>query len=95
MGYAVFVKHSCIVHTTETNCGACADNCPTQAILMAPYKEGLFIPEVDTKICIGCGGCEYVCPAKPHKAIYVEGYTIQTNVIILEETVHAVDSFGF
>ena len=29
-----------------------------------------------TDQCIGCGKCEYLCPARPFSAIYVEGYTI-------------------
>ena len=32
----------------------------------------LKIPEVTDDICIGCGACEYACPAIPYKAIYVE-----------------------
>jgi polyferredoxin len=73
MGYVVFVKTNCVVYTDETYCGACSEHCPTQAVSMVPYKNGLTIPQVNTDICVGCGGCEYVCPAKPAKAIYVEG----------------------
>lgn len=42
---------------------------------MVPYDEDprLFIPEVNNDICIGCGACEYPCPTKPYKAIYVDG----------------------
>jgi ferredoxin len=28
---------------------------------------------VDTERCIGCGACEYVCPARPEGAVRVEG----------------------
>ena len=30
-------------------------------------------PVVDKELCIGCGACEYLCPARPFSAIYVEG----------------------
>jgi ferredoxin len=40
---------------------------------MVDYKNGLKIPEVNNDICIGCGACEYACPTKPYKAIYVDG----------------------
>jgi ferredoxin len=40
---------------------------------MIPYKNGLTIPAIDDKICVGCGGCEFICPVRPQRAIYVEG----------------------
>ncbi|MBI5727961.1 MAG: 4Fe-4S binding protein, partial [Ignavibacteriales bacterium] len=45
---------------------------PTKAVTMVPYNK-LKLPEIKEKICIGCGACEYACPVKPYKAIYVEG----------------------
>ena len=27
------------------------------------------------KLCIGCGACENLCPARPFSAIYVEGHS--------------------
>lgn len=32
------------------------------------------VPVVNKDKCIGCGACEYICPARPLAAIYVEGY---------------------
>ncbi len=81
IGIAHFVLQNCIVHDKERRCGACAEICPNKAIRMVPYKNSLSIPEINPEICIGCGACEYVCPAVPRKAIYVEGNDIQ-NVIM-------------
>lgn len=72
-GIAKFVKNNCIVITNETECVACSEHCPTKATTMISYKNDLVIPEIDESICIGCGACEFACPAKPYKAIYVEG----------------------
>ena len=36
----------------------------------------LVIPEVNDTICIGCGACEYACPATPYKAIFVDGNSV-------------------
>lgn len=62
----------CIVESEGTACGSCSEHCPTQAVKMVPYKDGLTIPEIDPKICVGCGACEYACPVlEPHPAIFV------------------------
>ena len=72
VGIVRFVEEICVVHTDATNCGACAEHCPVQAVRMVPYKNGLTIPKIEPDICVGCGGCEYICPVYP-RAIFVEG----------------------
>ena len=98
MGIVHFIKTNCVVYTDETFCGACSEHCPTQAVHMVPYKGDLTIPALNTAICVGCGGCEYICPAKPAKAIYVEGNPVHLKaekfVESNKEEVN-VDSFGF
>ena len=71
IGKARFVKDDCIVITKKTECGACSEHCPTKAVHMVK-TDGLFLPEVNDDICIGCGSCEHPCPSTPNKAIYVE-----------------------
>ena len=97
VGQVHFIRHNCIVFTDETNCGACSEHCPTQAVHMVPYKGVLTIPETDVSICVGCGGCEYVCPAKPYKAIYVEGLEAHNTLQFKKEKKEEikVDDFGF
>ncbi len=98
MGKVVFIEEHCIVHTDGTSCGACSEHCPTQALSMVPYRDGLTIPHVNTDICVGCGGCEYVCPARPFRAVYIEGNAVQQEAVPFvekkEEEVQ-VDDFGF
>ena len=43
-------------------------------------REVLRIPVVDTEICIGCGACENLCPARPFSAIYVEGHEVHKEI---------------
>ena len=98
VGYAVFIPENCIVERFGTDCGACAEHCPTQAVSMQPYKDDLAIPVVDASICVGCGGCEYACPAEPYKAIHVEGNPTQKQREEFDETpqeIQQVDDFGF
>ena len=33
----------------------------------------LKIPTINKELCIGCGACENLCPARPYSAIYIEG----------------------
>ena len=98
VGRVVFIKDNCIVYTDATSCGACSEHCPTQAVSMIPYKDGLTIPSVNPDICVGCGGCEYVCPVRPFRAIHVEGNEIQKKAEPFKETEGQnveIDDFGF
>ena len=98
VGKVVFIESNCIVHIDGTNCGACSEHCPTQALSMVPYKDGLTIPHVDTSICVGCGGCEDVCPARPFKAVYIEGNEVHQEAKAFQEEKQQdveIDGFGF
>lgn len=78
IGQAVWIKDNCVVNTDEVQCTNCERHCPTGAITLVSrdpqYSDSLQIPVVDKELCIGCGACENLCPARPFSAIYVEGY---------------------
>lgn len=97
MGVVQLDLEKCIVVKDETNCGACSEHCPTQAVSMKAWKDALTIPFIDQRICVGCGGCEYICPAEPMKAIYVEGLEEQILIVIekREKQEVVIDDFGF
>ncbi|MEN6619312.1 MAG: 4Fe-4S binding protein [Rikenellaceae bacterium] len=99
IGKANFTLKNCIVYTDRTDCGACDEHCPTKAITMVPYRDyGLYIPKLNKDICIGCGGCEYVCPASPVKAMIVHGNEVQAvaqKPTLDEQKKIKVDEFGF
>lgn len=98
IGQVKFVKENCVVVTDGTNCGACSEHCPTQAVSMQPYKGDLNIPTIDHDLCVGCGGCEYICPVRPFRAIYVEGNPVHLQAKVTEEKDDKkvkVDDFGF
>lgn len=80
IGHAVFRRGLCVVHTDGVECGNCADHCPAEAIRMVPSADGRLYPEVERALCIGCGRCEYVCPASPVSAIHVEGYAVHDDL---------------
>lgn len=49
---------------TEQCCGcaACANKCPTGALVMAPDESGFWRPRVDYGKCVECRLCEQACP---------------------------------
>lgn len=79
VGTAIWIKDNCVVNTDDVQCNSCEQHCPAGAISLvdrAPgYGDSLKIPVIDKERCIGCGACEYLCPARPFSAIYVEGNT--------------------
>lgn len=99
IGQTQFTLEKCIVHTDGTDCGACDEHCPTKAITMVPYGDtGLYIPSLEPDLCIGCGACEYICPAVPVKAMIVHASSVHGTAkeptIDKQEKVK-VDDFGF
>ncbi len=73
LGKTRFVKENCVVYSEKTDCGACAEHCPTKAVKMELDPEvNMKAPSITEDICIGCGACEFACPTKPYKAIYIE-----------------------
>ncbi|MFI3331429.1 MAG: 4Fe-4S dicluster domain-containing protein [Rikenellaceae bacterium] len=84
IGRAIYIEKNCVVLTKDVNCGNCATHCPTGAIKMIKPKDekynGRKIPMIDTTKCIGCGACEYLCPARPFAAIFVEGYATHRTI---------------
>ena len=97
VGRVHFVEENCVVKKNETNCGACAEHCPTQALKMVPYKGALTIPQIDPDLCIGCGACEHICPTRPYRAVFVEGLAEHGKRKDFEEKKQdvEVDDFGF
>jgi len=84
IGFAVWIKDNCIVNRDEVQCRNCERHCPTGAITLvardAENDKSLKIPVIDKELCIGCGACEYLCPARPFSAIYVEGNVIHHSI---------------
>ena len=84
IGHAVWIKKNCIPLTDGVECGNCARHCPAGAIEMVPSDadddESPMVPVVNDAACIGCGACEYVCPARPFSAIVVEGHEVHRHI---------------
>ena len=84
IGHAVWIKKNCVVLTDEVECGNCARHCPSGAIEMVPLdendEESPMVPAINETACIGCGACEYVCPARPFSAICVEGHEVHKKI---------------
>jgi ferredoxin len=74
IGETHFYHDKCVVVTNGTDCAACSEHCPTKAVSTVPYNNNLRLPSLNDDLCIGCGACEHVCPARPDKAIIVTGW---------------------
>ena len=68
LGLARWHAENCLT-TKGVRCTACQRHCPVSAIALD--KSGR--PVVDAAACIGCGACEFFCPARPATGMQVEG----------------------
>jgi MauM/NapG family ferredoxin protein len=80
LGLAVVDRNRCLPWSYGQSCQICYDQCPlpTKAIAMvaSEVKRGdktltLKQPQIDSKLCIGCGICENKCPVTGQAAIRV------------------------
>jgi len=103
IGIAHFQIDNCVVKTQDSSCGACAEHCPTGAVSMIPYGDPskyLTIPEIRPELCVGCGACEFICPVRPYRAIYIEGNRVHQIAELpydpneKQQTIE-MDDFGF
>jgi formate hydrogenlyase subunit 6/NADH:ubiquinone oxidoreductase subunit I len=84
IGHAVVNLDNCVVNTDGVSCGNCARHCPAGAITMGRKnpedEDSLRIPAVNEEMCIGCGACENLCPARPFTAIHIEGHEVHRTI---------------
>ena len=78
LGIAAIDLGICVAGVEGYECGACAEHCPTGALRMKEDAEGIRVPTLDARLCIGCGSCEHPCPTRPIKAVRVWPVDVQT-----------------
>lgn len=71
MGLAKVTLQHCLIVREGIACDVCTKHCPVEALRLLS-KNGCPnpVPVVKGPACLGCGACEYLCPATP-KAIRV------------------------
>ena len=74
LGVARIDYSKCIVKANGTDCAACSEHCPTQAVSTVPFSANLRLPQMHPELCIGCGACEYACPVRPTRAITIKAH---------------------
>jgi len=74
LGIARLDLEKCVVKSINKDCAACSEHCPTKAVDTIPYGDNLRLPQMHDELCIGCGACQFACPARPTRAITVTGH---------------------
>lgn len=81
IGHAVLKSDLCVRNIKGDKCLACVRKCPVNAVKIIGE-----MPVIDKRVCIGCGACEHVCPARPMPAIFVSGLEKQRVVRPMNES---------
>jgi polyferredoxin len=71
MGTAAIDRSRCIAWEQDKHCLVCDESCPYNAINAVRGPGAALCPEVDERICVGCGICESRCPVAGPAAIQV------------------------
>lgn len=81
VGDTSLTLNRCVVVTNRTSCGACAEVCPTHAVVMVEQGgDEPTLPDFKKEHCIGCGACYHVCPAEP-RAFFISPVRIQEKAV--------------
>jgi ferredoxin len=72
IGLAVVDRTRCLAWRDRQYCMVCHEFCPYLAIAAVEHN-GVNCPVVKPDACRGCGACQVECPARPDKAIVVQG----------------------
>ncbi len=78
IGRAIWHYENCLT-SQGIPCSLCSRRCPNGAITMGGNGK-VPVPIVDLERCIGCGACEYYCPARPHGGMQVEGNLVHRRI---------------
>jgi ferredoxin-type protein NapF len=101
IGHAHWKSSRCLAIKDGISCTSCVDHCPVKAIKLVRLKENDLsspnVPVVDKNVCIGCGACEHLCPARPMPAMVVSGHPVHREITpanasgVIEEAERLVD----
>jgi MauM/NapG family ferredoxin protein len=80
IGLSMVDKSRCLAYAYGKECQVCHDHCPLSDKAIVQVEATVSVgsktltikqPQVDAKLCIGCGICENKCPVKGQAAIRV------------------------
>ena len=84
LGHAVWHGDRCLAAAEGVTCDACVRHCPVKALHLVAVdpkdKSAPKVPVIDKLVCIGCGACEHLCPARPLPAMTVKGFETHREV---------------